>query len=75
MYSTSIINCMCDFIGVLADHGSFSNMVGALPDDSNGLHARVRESRIAGKLGQALDSVLERGDGGGKVLFKDGRWR
>ena len=54
-----MINCMCDFVGMLANSGLLGNMFGTLPNNPNGLHAGVGESRIAGKLSQALDGVLE----------------
>ena len=66
---------MCNIVGVLANSGLLGDMVGTLSDDPNGFHACVGESCIASKLGQALDGVLERINGGGKVLFKDSRWR
>lgn len=42
--------------------------------EPDGLHAGVGERRVADELRQALDGVLERVDGGCKVLLEGVHW-
>ena len=46
------------------------DVLGAVADESDRLHARVGEGGVAGELGEALDGVLERVDDGQEILLE-----
>lgn len=48
----------------------FCHIFGTVADETDGLHAGVWECSVAGELRQALHSVLEWIDDGGKVFLK-----